>query len=222
MEHHRRQKLGSEGTFHASQAKGVHFKGFAPSLDIMLQYRVCLAPMRFGAGLKGKIVDSWRHGLPVCTTPVGSEGMEAAGAGWGGLHGAATAEEVAVDAARLYTDEALWSGCRDRGFELLSTLYDRQQRLDAVDVSPRARSTRSMQNHACHARARRPAVTRCALQDAIREARRDLQARRAVDFTQAMLWQQGTRATEYLSRWIELKERLAAQPAAPDRSAHEP
>lgn len=57
------------------QAKGVHIKGFAPSLDIMQQYRVCLAPIRFGAGLKGKIVDSWAHGLPVCTTPVGAEGM---------------------------------------------------------------------------------------------------------------------------------------------------
>lgn len=50
-------------------------KGFAPSLDVMQQYRVCLAPLRFGAGLKGKIVDSWAHGTPVCTTPVGAEGM---------------------------------------------------------------------------------------------------------------------------------------------------
>ena len=41
----------------------------------MQQYRVCLAPLRFGAGLKGKIVDSWAHGMPVCTTPVGAEGM---------------------------------------------------------------------------------------------------------------------------------------------------
>ena len=46
-------------TWHALlQAAGVHVKGFAPSLDIMQQYRVCLAPLRFGAGLKGKIVDS--------------------------------------------------------------------------------------------------------------------------------------------------------------------
>lgn len=34
-------------------------KGFAPSLDIMLNYRISLAPLRFGAGLKGKVVDSW-------------------------------------------------------------------------------------------------------------------------------------------------------------------
>ena len=50
-------------------------KGFASSLDVMQRYRVCLAPLRFGAGLKGKIVDSWAHGTPVCTTPIGAEGM---------------------------------------------------------------------------------------------------------------------------------------------------
>jgi hypothetical protein len=36
---------------------------------------VLLAPLRFGAGIKGKIVDAWANGLPVVTTPVGAEGM---------------------------------------------------------------------------------------------------------------------------------------------------
>lgn len=45
----------------------------------MSQYRLCLAPLRFGAGLKGKIVDSWFHQLPVVTTPIGAEGMIEAG-----------------------------------------------------------------------------------------------------------------------------------------------
>lgn len=40
----------------------VIIKGHAPTLDIMLSYRACLAPIRFGAGLKGKVVDSWYHG----------------------------------------------------------------------------------------------------------------------------------------------------------------
>ncbi len=58
-----------------SQASGFHIRGHAPSLDIMHKYKACLAPLRFGAGLKGKIVDAWQHGLPVCTTPIGAEGM---------------------------------------------------------------------------------------------------------------------------------------------------
>ncbi len=69
------QIYGSSCNSWVLQAAGILVKGFAPSLDIMQQYRVCLAPLRFGAGLKGKIVDSWAHGLPVCTTPVGAEGM---------------------------------------------------------------------------------------------------------------------------------------------------
>ena len=44
-------------------------------VQVMREYRVCLAPLRFGAGLKGKVVDAWAHGMPVCTTPVGAEGM---------------------------------------------------------------------------------------------------------------------------------------------------
>lgn len=42
----------------------------------MKKYRLCLAPLRFGAGLKGKIVDSWQYGLPVVTTRIGAEGMQ--------------------------------------------------------------------------------------------------------------------------------------------------
>lgn len=36
----------------AVQKRGIIFKGHAPSLDIMGSYRVCLAPLRYGAGLK--------------------------------------------------------------------------------------------------------------------------------------------------------------------------
>lgn len=60
---------------HLVQETGFYVKGPAKSLDIMKKYRLCVAPLRFGAGLKGKIVDSWEHGLPVVTTPIGSEGM---------------------------------------------------------------------------------------------------------------------------------------------------
>lgn len=38
-------------------------------------YRALLAPLRFGAGIKGKICDAWYYGLPCVTTPIGAEGM---------------------------------------------------------------------------------------------------------------------------------------------------
>jgi len=34
-----------------------------------------LAPLRYGAGIKGKIVDSWLHNTPVVTSPIGAEGL---------------------------------------------------------------------------------------------------------------------------------------------------
>jgi hypothetical protein len=49
-----------------AQANKFFVKGHMKSLDTLRQYRVALAPLRFGAGLKGKVVDSWAHGLPVC------------------------------------------------------------------------------------------------------------------------------------------------------------
>jgi hypothetical protein len=54
------------------QEAGIYLRGHAASLDVLDSYRVCLAPLRFGAGLKGKVVESWRRGLPVCTTSVGA------------------------------------------------------------------------------------------------------------------------------------------------------
>ena len=39
------------------------------------KYKVMLAPLRFGAGIKGKITDAWLNYLPVVTTRIGAEGL---------------------------------------------------------------------------------------------------------------------------------------------------
>ena len=166
-------------------AAGVHMLGFAPSLDVMLAYRLCLAPLRYGAGLKGKVVDSWWHGLPVVSTPIGAEGMLGGAAdngsppapgAWGGLCGGLSAEDVAADAAALYTDPALWAACQRSGFRLLGELYGREDNLGRVRA-------------------------------AVEGAAAGLAERRARDSTGAILWQQQYRSSDYFSRWIELKER---------------
>ena len=36
---------------------------------------VVVAPLRFGAGIKGKILEGLRFGVPIVTTPAGAEGM---------------------------------------------------------------------------------------------------------------------------------------------------
>lgn len=68
--------------------------------------RVFVSPLRYGAGMKGKIAQSMAHGLPVVTTSMGAEGM--------GITDGQNAlvadhpEKFAEAAARLYTDEQLW------------------------------------------------------------------------------------------------------------------
>ncbi|MFT7234983.1 MAG: glycosyltransferase involved in cell wall biosynthesis, partial [Methylophagaceae bacterium] len=58
---------------------GFLVKGWAEdAFTVMEQARVCLAPLRFGAGLKGKLLDAMIMQTPSVTTPIGSEGMSEA------------------------------------------------------------------------------------------------------------------------------------------------
>ncbi|CAI7864358.1 unnamed protein product, partial [Closterium sp. NIES-54] len=109
----------------------------SPFIRTPLPLAVLLAPLRYGAGIKGKVLDSWRHGTPVVTTPIGAEGMGCRGGGeegeepgegdtgvaegqgeggageqWGGLWGPGDAEAFAADAVRLYSDPHLWASCQ--------------------------------------------------------------------------------------------------------------
>jgi glycosyltransferase involved in cell wall biosynthesis len=54
----------------------VFVTGFVPSTTPYLHSsRVSVAPLRFGAGMKGKIGEAMAHGVPVVTTTVGAQGM---------------------------------------------------------------------------------------------------------------------------------------------------
>jgi glycosyltransferase involved in cell wall biosynthesis len=56
---------------------GVRVTGFVPSTTPYLHAsRVSIAPLRFGAGMKGKVGEAMAHGVPVVTTTVGAQGME--------------------------------------------------------------------------------------------------------------------------------------------------
>jgi|GEM_PF-457568 len=86
---------------------GVVFHGFVESLESFLSgCRMAVAPLRYGAGVKGKVNMSMAHGQPVVATSVAGEGMFAE-------HErefliADDAEAFAREVVRLYQDEALW------------------------------------------------------------------------------------------------------------------
>lgn len=101
----------------------LYVHGFAPSVeDILTQHRVMLAPIRFGAGIKGKVVDAWRFGLPVVSTDIGAEGMNGADGEWGGKI-ANTVNGYVEAAVNLYSNALEWENASIRGTKLLHELF---------------------------------------------------------------------------------------------------
>lgn len=86
---------------------GVRLHGYVPDLAPLLNAcRLSVAPLRFGAGVKGKINQSMAHGLPVVATTCAVEGMQLRD----GIDVliADTAHDVAQAVIRLHGDDALW------------------------------------------------------------------------------------------------------------------
>jgi len=102
---------------------GFHIKGWAEdAFEVMDASRICLAPIRFGAGIKGKLLDAMMMQTPSITTSMGSEGMYKDEA-WGGA--VADDIEAFVEAAvKLYTDEETWVEAQKNGTALLHAHYD--------------------------------------------------------------------------------------------------
>jgi hypothetical protein len=102
--------------------------GFIDDLGpVLSKARVMLVPLRYGAGLKGKIVTAMAHGLPVVTTSVGAEGMAL-------THGenvlvADTPQDMAAAVARLYTDEMLWKRLSAAGLAFVAATTSREEGL---------------------------------------------------------------------------------------------
>jgi glycosyltransferase involved in cell wall biosynthesis len=100
----------------ALHGNGVHFHGFVENLEPWLDgCRLAVAPLRYGAGIKGKVNISMSRGQPVVATPMAVEGMFAK-AGRDVLI-AETATDFAAAVVRLYRDEALWNQISAHGLE---------------------------------------------------------------------------------------------------------
>ena len=85
----------------------LHWPGYVPDVTPYFDgARVFVAPLRFGAGMKGKIGMAMALGLPVVTTPVGAEGMGLVD----GTHAliADSEEDFAAAVAHLQKDDELW------------------------------------------------------------------------------------------------------------------
>lgn len=109
---------------------GFLIKGWADNaFDVMQSARVCLAPLRFGAGIKGKLLEAMIMQTPSVTTNIGAEGMHN-DLPWPGKI-ANTADDFANAAVEMYTNQSDFEQAQQDGNTLLNTLYDKAQ-LSAV------------------------------------------------------------------------------------------
>ncbi len=111
--------------------KGFIIKGRAHNaIKTLSQYRVNLAPLRFGAGIKGKVADGFLAGTPCITTKIGQEGMTdkkgSQSDNWGGLV-AHEEQEIAQCAIDLYKNKPLWQACVKNGQQIIKNQFNETQ-----------------------------------------------------------------------------------------------
>jgi glycosyltransferase involved in cell wall biosynthesis len=103
--------------------------GHIPQLDDLLdECRISVAPLRYGAGIKGKLVRSLARGLPAVASSLAVEGM-----GLAHEKQILVADEPAAFAAaivRLYQDRDLWHRIQEAGYAFTQKHYSRERGLD--------------------------------------------------------------------------------------------
>ena len=106
--------------------EGVLVKGFAKDiLQVVKEARVVLAPIRFGAGIKGKLTEAMECGTPSVTTSIGAEGMHD-NLPWNGFI-EDDFEQFANKAVELYSYEILWKKSQQKGITIINSIYDKEK-----------------------------------------------------------------------------------------------
>jgi GT2 family glycosyltransferase len=113
-------------------SENIEVKGFVENLDpLYAECRVTIAPLRVGAGVKGKIISSLGYGVPCVSTEIGVEGA--------GLkhdsHVLVADDPVnfAEEIIRVYEDDSLWQRLSDNGRDIF------QRKFSTESVFPKIR-----------------------------------------------------------------------------------
>lgn len=142
--------------------------------EVVSDARVVLAPIRFGAGAKGKLLEAMRCGTPSVTTTVGAESMNG-NIEWNGTI-ADTPEAIAEAAIELYQNEMLWKNSQRNGIEIINQRFEKS-RFESDSI------------------------------DRILHVYQNLQGHRQTNFLGSILLHHTAASTQYMSRWIEAKNK---------------
>lgn len=93
------------------------------ALEVIGRAKVCLVPLRFGAGIKGKILDAMKIGTPVVSTTIGAEAMTIDNQ----LNGIISdnCEQFAEEAINLLQNEVDWQRAQALGFEIIHVKFSK-------------------------------------------------------------------------------------------------
>lgn len=93
----------------------------ADAIEVIQNSRVMLAPLRFGAGIKGKLIESMQCGTPNVTTPIGAEGM-CNDFSWNGCI-ENDPNLFAASAVQLYQNQQIWTTSQLNGYTILEGIF---------------------------------------------------------------------------------------------------
>ena len=109
-----------------NKKEGFLIKGFAnDAKEVVENARVVLAPLNFGAGIKGKLTEAMICGTPSVTTNIGAEGMHKS-LPWNGFV-TDDYNEFSEKAIQLYTDKTIWETSQNNGIEIINQIYDKEK-----------------------------------------------------------------------------------------------
>ncbi|WP_158636524.1 glycosyltransferase [Luteimonas marina] len=105
---------------------GIEVTGFVSDEELERRYaatRVAIAPLRFGGGMKGKVLEAMRHGVPCVTTPTGMQGLSEAG---GFMRYADDPEAFAAHVLELLSDDGAWNAVSSSELDFIERRFSRR------------------------------------------------------------------------------------------------
>ncbi|MGL1956014.1 MAG: glycosyltransferase family 4 protein [Colwellia sp.] len=157
------------------EKSGFLVKGWVDDASLAMQSaRICLAPLRFGAGIKGKLSEAMICGTPSVTTAIGAESMQTDN-DWGGFV-TDNAQAFADAAVVLYQQQHAWQKSSDLGVNNAQLMF-------------------SLETHFL------------ALANKLSKLQHSLVVHRQQNFIGSMLNHHHHKSTQYMSQWIEAKNK---------------
>ena len=116
----------------------IIIEGFMPDEELQKLYRNCrlaVVPLRYGAGVKGKVVEAAYFQIPLVTTSIGAEGIDAT---MGNMLVIDDAEQMAEEICRVYNDLDRLKEMSEAGEKLIRKYYtlEEAERVLRQDLNP--------------------------------------------------------------------------------------